>query len=126
MKWVWFAIGTLGCASAETSLNELPPDGVQLQGCANPPLGVAGENTEVEVTVANFNDVNLRIETITFEGPFSAPTEPSPLELPAGFGTGVTLLFSPTAAGVFDGSATFNLNAPPYSLTCELQGEALP
>lgn len=114
----------VGCAEEEFSYSELPPDGVKLLGCAPHPPAVTGESSELLLTVANYNDVPLRIEHIEVEGPFDTPMERPPIELPAGFGTNMTVVFAPRAPGDKVGELVLYLNAPPDELRCSLSGEA--
>jgi hypothetical protein len=85
---------------------------------------VAGESSELLLTVANYNDIPVRIEHIEVEDPFSTPRERPPIELPAGFGSNMTVLFAPRAPGQKAGELVLYLNAPPDELRCTLSGEA--
>ena len=112
------------CTDDAFTLSELPPDGVELLGCGPHPPAVAGESSELMLTIANYNRVDLRVEFIDIEAPFSAPLERPPFLLPGGFGSDLTVLFAPRAPGPKVGELVIGLNAPPHELRCALSGEA--
>ena len=125
MRAMWVAMTLLSaCTEQETRLSELPPDGVELLGCGDHPSTAAGDSSELRLTVANYNDADFVVEDIQFDGPFSAPETPAPIDLPGQFRVDLLVAFTPRTAGFKQGEMVVYLNGPPTTLRCALAGEA--